>query len=64
MKDRKNAITDAETRQTYRKPQLRRVQLVAGEVLAEGCKLSSGGKAAGIDNITCMQPVICSTVGS
>lgn len=61
MNDRQK---EAAARQAYRKPQLRRVQLVAGEVLAEGCKLTNGGKNVGIDNISCTQPTVCSVQGS
>jgi hypothetical protein len=64
MKDRKETVLCPESRETYRKPQLRRVQLVTGEVLAEGCKLNDGGKNLGMDNITCRQPVICANAGS
>jgi hypothetical protein len=42
MKDGKN---QEEKKKTYEKPRLRIIELAAEEVLASGCKLTSGGSA-------------------
>ncbi len=64
MKDSKETVLCPESRETYRKPQLRRVQLVTGEVLAEGCKMANAGKNVGIDNIYCFGSTVCVSSGS
>lgn len=64
MTEEKKTSRDGGDRQVYAKPRLRRVQLAAGEVLAEGCKLTDGGRNVGIDNISCTQPTVCVSAGS
>jgi len=53
MKDAKK-----EKRRPYEKPQLRRIGLVADEVLAAGCKLGnqSGPRGANCRGIPCSRP--------
>ena len=40
-------VQGADQRQSYRKPRLRRIELVAGEVLGQGCKMASTGQNFG-----------------
>jgi hypothetical protein len=64
MNDVDNTTVGPESRREYRKPELRRVQLVTGEILAVGCKLSNGGKNVGMDSISCTIPNGCVNAGS
>lgn len=43
MSSERKDTRGTDTRQVYRKPQLRKIELVTGEVLFEGCKMNGGG---------------------
>lgn len=63
MKREEERVPGKESRQVYRKPELRRVELVTGEVLAEGCKMAGGGLNLG-DNPNCGLVNGCNASGS
>jgi hypothetical protein len=52
-----------ERRQAYRKPKLRRIELVTGEVLGLGCKMIGGGPAV-TEQTDCGLVVSCNQSGS
>ena len=56
-KDRQSGL------KSYRKPELRCVELVAEEVLAKGCKMSSVGQGYG-NPVGCVAPNPCVNIGS
>lgn len=51
------------TKQCYKKPKLRTIELAAEEVLVVGCKLSGSGSAV-LNESSCTQPTQCFELGS
>lgn len=56
----------ARAQKIYEKPRIRVIELSADEVLAVGCKRSTAGQTAQLNNLTnrCTLPTVCYNTGS
>ncbi len=59
-----NEQNQKQAKKIYTKPELRRIELAAEEVLSVGCKMISGSTGFGNPGVSCTAPSQCFLNGS